>query len=371
MKLAESMKITEVIRIIEEFAPLDLQESYDNAGLLAGNKLDEVSGVLCTIDVTEDVIEEAIKLKANLIISHHPVIFSGIKSLTGQSETERIIIQAIRKNIALYAAHTNIDNAAKGVNYKISEKLGLSNVKVLEPIKNNLSKLVTFVPEKQAEQVRQALFDAGAGSIGNYDSCSYNVNGKGTFRGGEDTNPFVGEKGKLHYEDEVRIETIVPNFYLKNVLQKLFESHPYEEVAYDLYPLLNENQSTGAGLVGDLKQTIPVTKFLNLLKNTFHSPAIRYAGKSQGKIKKVAVCGGSGSFLIARAIQSNADAFVTSDLKYHQFFEAEDKILLCDIGHYESEQFTQEIFYTLLTKKLSNFAVHLSKIVTNPVKYHI
>jgi dinuclear metal center YbgI/SA1388 family protein len=365
------MKIKEVIQLIEDFAPLNLQESYDNAGLTVGNSENVISGVLCTIDVTEKVVEEAIELKANLIISHHPIIFGGIKSLTNRSENERIIIQAIQKDIVLYAAHTNIDNTTRGVNHKISEKLGLSKLQVLEPINNSLVKLVTFVPEDHADKVRQALFQGGAGSIGNYDNCSYNLNGIGTFRAGEETNPFVGAKGKLHYENEVRVETIVPNHLLKGVLEKLFESHPYEEIAYDLYPLLNKNPAFGAGLIGELNQTITAKKFLDLLKKTFHTPAIRYAGTTARKIKKVAVCGGAGSFLLARAIQAEADAFVTSDLKYHQFFEAENKILLCDIGHYESEQFTKEIFYTLLTKKLSKFAVHLSKVVTNPINYHL
>lgn len=365
------MKIKEAIHIIEDFAPLNIQESYDNAGLTIGNREDEISGILCTIDVTESVIEEAIKLKANLIVSHHPVIFTGIKSLTGQSENERVIIKAIRNNIALYAAHTNIDNTSGGVNYKIAEKLGLSKLKVLEPVKSSLIKLVTFVPENHAEHVRQALFEGGAGKIGNYDSCSYNIEGTGTFRGGEETNPYVGEKGKLHFEKEVRIEIVVPNYLLKNVLKNLFKSHPYEEVAYDLYPLTNENPAVGAGLIGELNQGITAFEFLNLLKTTFHSQAIRYAGKTNGKIKKVAVCGGAGSFLIGPSIQTGADAFVTGDIKYHQFFEAENNILLCDIGHYESEQFTKELFYTLLTKKISTFAVHLSEVVTNPIKYHV
>lgn len=365
------MKIKEVIQLIEDFAPLNLQESYDNAGLTVGNNEDEVSGALCTIDVTEKVIEEAIELKANFIISHHPVIFKGITSLTGSSENERILIRAIQNNITLYSCHTNIDNTIEGVNQKISEKLGLTNCQVLEPLRNSLVKLVTFVPEDHADKLRQALFEGGAGNIGNYDSCSYNLSGTGTFRGGEQTNPFVGEKGKLHFEDEVRIETIVPNYLLKVVLKKLFEIHPYEEVAYDLYPLLNENPAAGAGMIGDLSQGISTADFLTRLKSIFHTSAIRYAGKVDEIIKKVAVCGGAGSFLLDRAIQSKADAFVTGDLKYHQFFDAENKILLCDIGHYESEQFTKEIFYTLLTKNLSKFAVHLSKVVTNPVKYHV
>ena len=365
------MKIKEAIQLIEDLAPLSLQESYDNSGLTLGNDENKLSGILCTIDVTEKVIEEAIKLKANLIVSHHPVIFAGIKSLTGRSENERVVINAIKNDITLYAAHTNIDNASGGVNHKIAEKLGLSKLQVLEPHKNSLVKLVTFVPKEHAEKVRQALFNGGAGTIGNYDSCSYNINGTGTFRGNEKTDPFVGEKGKLHFEDEVRIETIVPNYSVRNVLTKLLKSHPYEEVAYDLYPLINNNPSVGAGLVGVLNKAITAIDFLDKLKAAFHTQVIRYTGKTEAKVMKIAICGGSGSFLLPHAINANADAFVTADIKYHQFFEAENKILLCDIGHYESEQFTKEIFYTLLTKKLSTFAVHLSKVVTNPINYHL
>jgi dinuclear metal center YbgI/SA1388 family protein len=365
------MNVQEVIQLVEDFAPLSLQEKYDNAGLAVGDKETQVTGVLCTVDVTEAVIDEAIRLKVNLIISHHPVIFAGIKSLTAATYTERIIIKAIKNNIALYAAHTNADNLAEGVNHKIAKKLGLTKLSILEPLKDELLKLVTFVPHVHADKVRQALFDGGAGHIGNYDSCSYNTSGQGTFRGGEDTNPFVGEKGTVHFEDEIRLETIVPKHLLKNVLQLLFENHPYEEVAYDLYPLANENPAAGAGMTGELIKALSQDEFLNHLKAIFGIPVIRYAGNTRAEIKKVAVCGGSGSFLIQQAIRSKADAFITADLKYHQFFDAADKLLLCDVGHYESEQFTKELFYSLLIKKLSKFAVHLSKVVTNPVKYHV
>jgi len=365
------MKIREVIQLLEEFAPLELQESYDNAGLNLGNPEADLTGILCTVDVTEEVVEEAERLKANLIVSHHPVIFSGIKSITGSNSHERIIIRAIQNNIALYSAHTNLDNVKDGVNYQIAEKLNLKKLRVLEPMRKNLVKLVTFVPENYALKVRDALFQGGAGNIGEYDSCSYNLRGQGTFRGREGTNPFVGEQGKIHFEDEVRIETIVPDYLLGKVLKKLFETHPYEEVAYDLYPLLNENPLAGNGVLGELPEEATPESFLEILKTTFHIPAIRYAGNTSKKIKYVAVCGGAGSFLISRALHSNADAFVTGDLKYHQFFEAENKILLCDIGHYESEQFTKELLFTLLSKKLSKFAVHLSEVVTNPIKYHV
>ncbi|MBA7529351.1 GTP cyclohydrolase 1 type 2 [subsurface metagenome] len=364
------MKIIEITKALDELAPLALQEAYDNAGFTIGNVNNKLAGILCTVDVTEEVINEAIKLGDNLIVSHHPVIFTGIKSLTGKNYTERIIVQAIKNDLALYASHTNIDNMLDGVNHKICEKLGLKNCRVLSPLEGKLAKLVTFVPDEYAEKVRTAIFEGGAGTIGNYDSCSYNTSGQGTFRGGENTNPFIGEKGKMHFEKETRIETIVPQHLVPDVVKRLLESHPYEEVAYDIYPLQNEYNQGGAGMIGEFEKVLQKEEFLNLLKTTFHLPLIRYAGSTRSQFKKIAVCGGSGSFLINKAINADADAFITGDIKYHQFFEADDKIVICDIGHYESEQFTSEIFYRFLTKKFSKFAVHLSQVITNPIKYH-
>jgi len=364
------MKIQEIIKALEELAPLALQESYDNAGLTVGDRNAEAKGILCTIDVTEEVINEAINLKSNMIVSHHPVVFNELKSLTGNTYNERIIIQAIKHDIALYTSHTNIDNTINGVNHTICEKLGLTKRKILNPLGGKLVKLVTFVPEKYADKVRTALFESGAGNIGNYDSCSFNSQGTGTFKGGSNTNPFAGEKGKLQNENEIRIETIVPDHLLSRVVNQLLFTHPYEEVAYDLYPLKNKYDLAGSGMIGEFEKAISKKDFFSLLKKTFNLPFIKYAGADQNKYKKIAVCGGSGSFLIKKAIQLKADAFITGDIKYHQFFDAEDKITICDIGHYESEQFTKEIFYSFLTKKFSKFAVHLSQSVTNPIKYH-
>ncbi len=363
------MKIADIRKVLEDIAPLSLQESYDNAGLLTGSNEWEISGILCALDVTEEVIDEAIENGDNLIVSHHPVIFSEIKSVTGKTITERILIKAIKNDIAIYASHTNLDNVDNGVNKKIGEKLGLSNCKILSPGKNKLVKIVTFVPEDHAAKVRKALFTAGAGHIGNYDSCSYNLAGQGTFRGGEGTNPYVGEKGKLHVENEIRIETVVPKDRINKCIAAMIKSHPYEEVAYDIYPIENEYNKIGAGMIGEFKRPVSHIEFMELIKTTFKIPVIRYSGKIMEAYSKIAVCGGSGSFLIKKAIHENSDAFLTSDIKYHQFFETEQKILLCDIGHYESEQFTKEIFYDLLNKKISTFAVHLSSIVTNPIKY--
>lgn len=365
------MKIKEVVKLLEAIAPLNYQESYDNSGLLVGDRDSEVKAVLCSLDVTSDVIEEALTLGANLVVCHHPLIFGPIKSLTGKNSVEKIIIQAIKNDIAIYAAHTNLDNSLQGVNSMICEKLGLKNFKILSPKQDYLFKLVTFVPSDHALQVRAALFAAGAGHIGNYDSCSYNLAGEGTFRAGNNTKPFVGEIGKLHTEKEVRIETIVPKDRVNNVVNELKKSHPYEEVVYDVYPLVNEYSSVGAGMIGELEREMKVNEFLSFLKSTFGLPVIRYAGGVQKSIYRVALCGGSGAFLLSNAKQEKADTFLTSDIKYHQFFDAGENILLCDIGHYESEHFTKDFFYLLLNKKNSTFAVHLSKVITNPIKYYL
>lgn len=365
------MKIADVVRFMEEFAPPGLQESYDNSGLMIGEPETELKGILCTLDITEEVIDEAVDKKANLIIAHHPIIFSGLKQITGRNYVERTVLKAIRNRIALYAAHTNADNIPRGVNAQICQKLGIRNPSILAPMSGNLMKLVTFIPADHAGEVRKAIFSAGAGTIGNYDCCSYNIEGQGSFRAGEQASPFVGNKGELHFENEIRFETILPGHLKDKVVTAMIKAHPYEEVAYDLYPLENMNSKYGAGMIGDLDKPVSAQEFMNLLKSVFGTPVIRYAGKTSHNISRAAVCGGAGSFLLSVAIASKADVFVTGDIKYHQFFDAEDKLLYCDIGHFEGEQFTKDLFYDLLTKNFSNFAVHLSEVVTNPVKYHL
>ena len=365
-----SVTVKEITTYLESKAPLSFQESYDNAGLTTGDPDREVTGVLITLDITEEIIEEAIRCKCNLVVSHHPLVFSPIKSLTGRTWVEKTLLKAIKNDIALYATHTNLDSMLQnGVNTKICEKLGLQDIQILDPVQGNLRKLVTFVPIAQAEKVRTAIFDAGAGHIGNYDQCSYNLNGKGSFRGSKETTPFVGEKGKLHFEEETRIETIFPSHLQTNILMSLMKAHPYEEVAYDIYPLENIYPLAGMGMTGYLSEPADEKQFLANLKEIFNAGVIRHTSLPGKKIKKVAVCGGSGSFLLKKAIRAGADIFVTGDIKYHQFFDHENKIIIADIGHYESEQFTREIFYDILTKKFANFAVRLSDINTNPIKY--
>jgi len=363
------MKIKAITNFLEDLAPLKLQESYDNAGLILGDKNAEVSAALVTLDVTEAIVDEAIKIKANLIIAHHPIVFSGLKKITGKNYIERTLIKAIKHDVAIYAAHTNLDSVTGGVNGKICEKLGLENCKILQPAGGMLKKLVTYVPVDHANKVREAVFAAGAGQIGNYDSCSFNAHGQGTFRGSDTTNPFVGKKGEQHYENEIRVETIFPDYLQGKVINALIQAHPYEEVAYDIYSLDNKFDQIGAGMIGLLPKEKSETAFLRQLKKTFDVKMIRHTALQDKKVKKIAVCGGAGSFLLNQAIAAEADFFVTGDFKYHQFFDAENKIVIADIGHFESEQFTKELFYELLTKKFPKFAVHLSEVNTNPVFY--
>ncbi len=363
------MKLAEIISYVDELAPFALQESYDNSGLQIGDPNKDIKAALLCIDITEDVLEEALRTESDLIISHHPLIFGTVKKLTGQNMSERIIERAIKNNVAILSVHTNIDSVLGGVNKKICDKMGLSNTKILSPVEGELLKLVFFVPAGKAEEVRNVVFEAGAGVIGGYDCCSFNLEGEGGFRAGENTTPYVGDKGKIHYETEMRVETILPAFLKNKVIARLLEAHPYEEVAYDVYKLENHWDQSGMGMTGCFDEEMEEHDFLNAVKKVFNAACIRYTALRNKKIKKVAVCGGSGSSLLQKAISSGSDAFITADVKYHQFFDAENNILLADIGHYESEQFTKELFYEYLTKKIPKFAVRLSEVNTNPINY--
>ena len=369
--MSDALTIGEIAQYLESFAPLALQESYDNSGLQTGSHGDKVNAALITLDVTEEVVNEAIALGAGLIIAHHPVIFGGLKRLTGISSVERVILKAVRHNIAIYAAHTNLDSITGGVNTMIARKLGLIDQRILQPAKSVLRKLVTFVPVASLELVRNAIFEAGAGHIGNYDRVSFNSEGTGTFRGNEDTQPFAGEKGVFHTEPEFRVETIFPYWLESKIINALITAHPYEEVAYDIYPLENRFDKAGMGMVGQLPQPVDEKVFINSLKEIFNVPVIRHSPLLGKKIEKVAICGGSGSALLKEAMGTKAGVFITGDIKYHQFFDAENKIVIADVGHYESEQFTKELLIELLTKKFSTFALHLSEVKTNPVNYHL
>jgi dinuclear metal center YbgI/SA1388 family protein len=364
------MLVQEIIDVIEAFAPPVYQESYDNCGIQVGSAAEEARGVLICLDVTEAVLDEAMQRGCNMIVAHHPLLFSGLKIISGRSYVERVVMKAIKNDVSIYAAHTNLDNMLGGVNAKIAEKLGLADTKILLQKTGTLSKLYTYAPTDAADKVREAMFAAGGGHIGNYRECSFNTSGEGTFRAGADANPAIGAAGGAReHVSEVKIELVVERHAERNVISALFKSHPYEEVAYELVPLPNPNQTIGAGMVGNLAMPMSGHDFLAFLKKQMKTDCIRHTALCDKQITRVAVCGGSGSFLLKDAINARADIFITGDFKYHQFFDAEGKIIIADIGHYESEQFTSEIFEAVLKKKFPNFAILLSNLSTNPVNY--
>ncbi|MFT5570633.1 MAG: dinuclear metal center YbgI/SA1388 family protein [Cyclobacteriaceae bacterium] len=363
------MKIKDILNTLEEWAPSAYQESYDNSGLLVGDADLELTSALISLDVTEAVLDEAITNGCNLIIAHHPLIYNGIKQITPQHWVNRCIIKAIKHDICLYAIHTNLDNISTGVNAKIADVIGLTHTKILKPKTNKLSRLTTFAPEANAEKVLAALFDAGAGKIGNYDNCSFQSSGTGTFRPSKSSNPHIGEADKLEKVNERRIEVLIPTHRQRGILQALQNSHPYEEIAYYMDALSNENQEIGSGVIGKLEKEMTKDAFLQHLKDTMKLSAIRFTDTNHATIQKVAVCGGSGSFLLQDAVLQGADAFVTADFKYHDFFESDSKIMVADIGHYESEAFTKELLYDFLQEKFTNIALRLTKVNTNPINY--
>ena len=362
-------KISEVISYLEQIAPPAYQESYDNATLITGDSKAEITGIVCSLDCTESTVDEAIELGANMIVAHHPIVFKGLKSLTGRNYVERTIIKAIKNNIAIYAIHTNLDHVAHGVNKRISDRLNLLNTKILRPKKQLLSKLVFFVPELQKDKVLQATYSAGAGKIGEYSDCSFQMKGTGTFTPSAKANPTIGDREKAQEEQEIRVEVLVSNHLLPRVLKNMREAHPYEEVAYYVQGLENENQEVGAGMVGSLPQEMEGEEFLDYLKAKMDLQVIKHTEIISRKINKIAVCGGAGIFLLEDAKKAGADVFVTADVKYHEFFDADGALILCDIGHYESEIFTKELLREFLSQNFPNIALYLTKVVTNPTSY--
>ncbi|HEY1024450.1 MAG TPA: Nif3-like dinuclear metal center hexameric protein [Sphingobacteriaceae bacterium] len=365
------MKLKELTDFLETIAPLSYQEDYDNAGLIVGDPLREISLALISLDCVEAVVDEAIEKGCDVIISHHPIVFRGMKRFNGRSYIERVVMKAIRHDIALYAIHTNFDNVLEGVNKKICDKIGIKDCTILKPKEGLLKKLVTFCPASHAEKVREALFTAGAGGIGNYSECSFNTEGIGTFTAGEGADPYAGAIGARHQEAEVRIETIYPANLERRVLTALQQAHPYEEVAYDLYPISNSYRSVGSGMVGTLEEEADEMDFLKRVKRELEASVVRHTALRGKKVKRVAVCGGAGSFLLPFAIGAGADVFITADYKYHEFFDADGKVVIADVGHFESEQFTQHLLLEIITKKFPTFAIHLTENNTNPINYLI
>ena len=363
------MTIKEITSYLDEKAPPALQESYDNAGLLVGNPQAEATGALLCLDSTEEVIQEAIAKGINLVIAHHPIVFGGLKRFTGRNYVERTVMMAIKNDIAIYCAHTNLDNVRHGVNARIAQKLGLEHTQILAPKPKQLKKLFTFCPVDHVAELRKRLFEAGCGHIGNYDSCSFNTEGYGTFRALEGANPFVGNANELHKEPELKVEAIFDAHLQNKVIAALRKAHPYEEVAFDIIQLENTSPEIGAGQIGTLPQPMEELEFLRHLKATMKAGVVRYTKLAGKPVQKVAVCGGTGSFLLGAAQRQKADVFITADFKYHEFFDAEGKIVIADIGHYESEQFTMELFSEFLQEKFPTFASHFTDNNTNPVQY--
>lgn len=373
------MKIVEIIQFLARIAPPQYQESYDNAGLIVGNPATELTNILICLDVTEDIVNEAVEKGCNLIVAHHPIVFKGLKRLNGNNYVEKTVLAAIKKEVAIYAIHTNLDSVLRGgVNTRICERLGLTNLKILSPKRQTLTKLVTFIPLEATQKVLAALYAAGAGQIGEYKNCSFRTQGIGTFLPTGAAQPHIGELGQAEVVQENRVEMIFPNYLQGQVLHALRKSHPYEEIAYYLQALENENQEVGAGMVGNLTAAMDELEFLHFLKKTMQTPCVRHTVLRGSAVKRVAVCGGSGSFLLRDAIAWGADVFVTADFKYHEFFDAEKKLVIADIGHFESEQFTIDLLkehiekYLIVEnneKKITKKFVFSTEINTNPVNY--
>ncbi|MBX2963544.1 MAG: Nif3-like dinuclear metal center hexameric protein [Cyclobacteriaceae bacterium] len=365
------MKVADVTRFLESLAPRAYQESYDNSGLLTGSPNQEVTGILVTLDCIEAVVDEAIQRQCNMIVAHHPIIFKGLKKITGSNYVERTVLKAIKNDIAIYAIHTNLDNVHTGVNKKIAERLGLQKVKVLSPKSQTLTKLVTFAPTAHANAVLDALYEAGAGQIGNYKNCSFQVNGTGTFMPNDQATPHIGQANTQESVSELRVEVILPTHVEARIISALKKAHPYEEVAYYLTSLVNENQEVGSGMIGELETEMLPEAFLSHVKACMNTPVIRHTVPPERPIRSVALCGGSGSFLLPEAIRQGAQAFISADFKYHEFFDADNQIIIADIGHYESEAFTKDLLTDILKEKFPTFAVNFSGTSTNPVRYLI
>ncbi|MFK5855879.1 MAG: Nif3-like dinuclear metal center hexameric protein [Bacteroidota bacterium] len=363
------MLIGDITNYLEQLAPLALQESFDNSGLLIGTKESVLNKILITLDVSEEVIMEAVKKDCNLIIAHHPIIFKGLKKLTNSNLTEKLVVMAVKSDIAIYAIHTNLDNVTGGVNSILAQKLGLINTRILSPKNGGLNKIVCFCPSEYTERIQNAMFISGAGNIGNYDSCSYISSGIGTFKPLQGSNPFVGEKDHLHEEKENRIEVIVPTHNLNKVVEAMIVAHPYEEPAFDIYTLSNTNNTVGSGLIGELEESIPIEEYLNTVKKVLGTKYIKHNKLIGRPVKNVAICGGSGAFLIDVAARNNADVFITGDIKYHEYFEHAGNMTVADAGHYETEHPVKELIYALLKEKFPNFALQISEESANPISF--
>ena len=363
------MTVKAITDILEQKAPLQLAEDFDNVGLLVGNADMEVTGILVTLDTLEAVVEEAINRNCNFIVSFHPIVFKGLKRITGTSYVERVVAKAIENHIAIYSMHTALDNVPGGVSGKMCEVLGLQSPEVLIPTKRSIKKLLTYVPLPAQDVLLEKLFEAGAGHLGNYSQCSFSAEGTGGFLPEPGAHPTLGTRGQRHLEPEAQIHITFEAHREKSVLQALFTNHPYEEVAYEVTTLDNTYTGIGMGMLGRLPEPMDPKVFLKFIKDAFGTGCIRHSSLLKAPVEKVAVLGGSGAFGIDAALARGADFFITGDVKYHEFYKAEGKMVIADIGHYETEQFTKNLLAEYLSEKIPNFAVSLSETKTNPINY--
>jgi dinuclear metal center YbgI/SA1388 family protein len=366
------MIVKNLIKHIETWAPPGIAWEKDNVGLQLGSTQSQITNVLLCLEVDSKVVDDAIKKRCNLIISHHPLIFTPLKSITDRDNQSDLIKKIIKNDINVFSAHTNLDFAKDGVSFQLAKKLKLQQIRFLKNLSSNQYKIVVFVPEKFVEKVASAMHIAGGGQIGDYSNCSFRIVGQGTFKGSNSTNPFVGIKGNLEYVREIRLEMIANSFDLPKILSAMKESHPYEEVAYDLYKLNNENVNFGMGAIGVLNQSMTKEEFLFYVSKSLKIKNFRYNSGKKNKIRTVAVCGGSGSDLADEAIKQNADAFITADVKYHKFQDVQNKILLIDAGHYETEIFILDELKRRIQKFLNNGnnKVYKYKGSTNPIIFY-
>ena len=363
------VSINNIIDLLDEWAPPAYAEDFDNVGLLVGDSSKQCTGVLVSHDCIEVVLDEALDTNCNLIVCFHPILFTGLKKITGRDYVEKVILKAIRNEIAIYALHTRLDNHPEGVNKLLSDRLGLLESKVLIPKPSGLKKLSTYVPKSDVDDVLQALHQAGAGAIGNYSECSFILEGKGQFRGNEKSQPHIGNPSEKTQVEEVQIQVVFESYLKEKIQNALITAHPYENIAYEIFILDNTLDKVGIGRIGKLAQPHTEEQFLSFVKEKLQTQLIRHSPFTRKPIETVAVLGGSGSFAISNALSQKADAFITADLKYHHFYQGGNTLLLLDVGHFESEQFIKNLIVDYLSKKLPNFAIILSHAKTNPVNY--
>ena len=364
------MKIKEVIQFLEQKFPLHWQEDFDNCGVQCGDKERELTGIVVCFDMSEAVIDEALAQGSNMVISHHPIIYKhGLKKIEPTNRVGKIIYKALENKILLYSMHTNIDSGKAGGNVLFAKKLELQNLSVLVPKENQFCKLVVFVPAENSALLKEAMFKIGCGNIGNYSHCSYSCEGIGSFKPLTGVNPHIGKHNRLERVDEERIEMIFPKNIKRQVIETLYGHHPYEEPAFDIITLENQNREVGLGRIGLLPTSMLAKDFILYIKEKLNLDFVKFSGNRDAEIKKVAVCGGGGASFISEALTAGVNAYITGDLKYHDFFIPENKMLLIDIGHFEGEHFIREIITSLLQENFNTFATHFTEVEI-PVIHH-